>query len=908
MAIGITGPGTITFSRNQVLFTLKSDAYYKSEGKPTVVNLVFDFYAPQEYTFTLTYGNIPLKFTIANKPEDDGYQIVSRTVSTAEEYAHILANGLASNFYLNRDFEFGVGTDGNNNYFVVITARKHGALYNLTIEGTTNMSLRYVQQGTDDVLNKNFKLFYQLYVENQAQTEFSMVSEAYLPTQEDGIATINLSDSLTNALLADGNDRPNLKSSVAGLDSRFLRRYYIRYAEAYGDDQVIKKIHETGKYYALLGGISKERLEDFAFPDSFQSGDKLVFLKQDPKEKYIRPEQPEFLTMVTFTRDFNTLTFKTKLYFTDDTNQLISSFTFFNTDQYKRLTFPVGFVQNNLHLVSSTKQVLKYEVYLVDENDTIVTETKTYWLDYDYKPYTKFFLYLSSFGTYDTHVTYGKGSTAYDLMKSSADISRVGNFQLMDGEQIDFLTALANTETVTTGYRSKREIRQFKDLFLSRDKFIVRKGRAYPVTLATKEIAEFKDGDNLFALSFEIGFGFKESLWTYDEKDDLPAGLFFPMIIGGGIVGGNNLPADYYDYRYYLKTETYNKDQVNQLLADLQSTVAQNKKIEADHYNAIMLALNQKANLIHDHGDIYVSRSDINDLIIQINDFIKGGGGASLARDVRADLTVGAVAAGTVLTTGMNFTEFVEALMTKVFFPNIIPPSFGLAHAEGPSIEVGTSLTVDLVFSFNRGLIQATWSGGSDLPYTGLASAYRFYNADGVTFTSVSSPNFQFTNYQVKAGNNNVFKADVIIAAGAQPKDSKGNNVGSPYPGGTSPIQQTNFHGYYASWFGPVDNVPGAGAAPRSLDGKQPNSAGNSFILNSGSSKTKLVIITAPGLSLASVVDLDALNSVITSEYELQGTMAVNDAGGKPVSGFSIYLKTMGVAYTSNHRHQITLA
>jgi hypothetical protein len=287
----------------------------------------------------------------------------------------------------------------------------------------------------------------------------------------------------------------------------------------------------------------------------------------------------------------------------------------------------------------------------------------------------------------------------------------------------------------------------------------------------------------------------------------------------------------------------------------------------------------------------------INELYDQLNN--------PLLEDITLDVAFGGLAAGAIITVPEYMAAVVRPWVTKTFYPILNPPNFSLGHAESANIEVGTTLDVDLIFTFDRGTIQATWPNGTNLPYAGTANNYTFYNADESVSISTGGPNFTFTGYKAIAGTN-LFKADVTYKAGQQPKDSKGVNYGAPLPGGTSAKKQTSFTGLYKHFWGPVNAVPATPADARLSNNSLSNSS--SFTLNTGTSQLQLVIIVAPGKSLSSVVDLDALSANITTEYVYQGTISVNDAGGAAVPGFKLYVKTLGVAYSSSHRHQITLA
>jgi hypothetical protein len=150
----------------------------------------------------------------------------------------------------------------------------------------------------------------------------------------------------------------------------------------------------------------------------------------------------------------------------------------------------------------------------------------------------------------------------------------------------------------------------------------------------------------------------------------------------------------------------------------------------------------------------------------------------------------------------------------------------------------------------------------------------------------------------------------------------KNNVLGMPDPtgkilAGTALTNILQAIGYNATWYGASNAAPSDSAGVRALQtynasnqlvsGKQLTNAGNSFTHRTGIINTVHSIVTAPGKSLLSVIDQDALNKDITDEYVYVGTLSVNTAAGVPTAGYKLYVKTMGVAYTSSHRHLITL-
>jgi len=111
----------------------------------------------------------------------------------------------------------------------------------------------------------------------------------------------------------------------------------------------------------------------------------------------------------------------------------------------------------------------------------------------------------------------------------------------------------------------------------------------------------------------------------------------------------------------------------------------------------------------------------------------------------------------------------------------------------------------------------------------------------------------------------------------------------------------------YYRFYGASATSPTDSATVRALPQSGFHSTGNTFNLNTGSTLTKFVVALPPGRTITSVIDLDALNADITSEYIAQSSINVLDAGGTN-RAYNIYEMNVGASYSSDHRHQIHTA
>jgi len=110
----------------------------------------------------------------------------------------------------------------------------------------------------------------------------------------------------------------------------------------------------------------------------------------------------------------------------------------------------------------------------------------------------------------------------------------------------------------------------------------------------------------------------------------------------------------------------------------------------------------------------------------------------------------------------------------------------------------------------------------------------------------------------------------------------------------------------YIQFYG-IGTIPTNSSEVRGLGNQRFNNSSNNFILNTGSVETTFIVALPPGKSISSVIDLDALNLDITSEYNNIGSVVVDLQEGEQAT-YTIFAMTQANNYSSNHRHSITLS
>jgi hypothetical protein len=247
---------------------------------------------------------------------------------------------------------------------------------------------------------------------------------------------------------------------------------------------------------------------------------------------------------------------------------------------------------------------------------------------------------------------------------------------------------------------------------------------------------------------------------------------------------------------------------------------------------------------------------------------------------------------GTTVNAGDSIATFLESAFRKASPAVYNYPSASLSGSPAPAaVEVGTALSIAFSIGFTQNDAGAQTSlvlNKNGSPLTATSGTYT----DSITATL--SP----VNYQ----------AIINYAQGHINNDSLGSpDASGRIAAGSVSSNVLSYQGFYLLWYDAVATIPAASAAVRALSNARFSNAGNSFTLNTGSTQTHFVLVLPPGKSLVSVIDQDALNLDITSQYAATG-ISVNNASGTAVSGYTLYSMSQSVPYSSNHRHNITIA
>jgi hypothetical protein len=501
-----TPPPSYAFSADQISAKFTCSNYLEQQGIYSVNKITL-----ANAAVTLKYGGKEIVMTPSGNPDDSGYQWNP-------------ANPLSffqDNFYLGKDFNITIA--GSQ---ITLTAKKPGIGYDITGYNST--------AGVAEVIKPNYSVSFRLFCENAENSEFELLlpeeTNLDLLVGEKGMAEAMIGDKLHDHMLKDLRlmypDTPNKNSIIC---KKSCRRYYFEYAERYGATPKVYKVHRSEIYTILQGGLSyiaqfNSTLQSLIAPGAAAADH---FLKQGNSIVWTRSNQPQFLYFFNTRAAFNGAV-EIKVYYTDSS---VDSRTFYvqNFDSLRKYGFDLTYDAVVSSWADNNKTVEKYEVRMLDSAGAARSEVRTYYLNYEYRLYVRYFLFWSSFGTMDTRLCYGIGNSEFELFQSEAGRMLTRGYDIKHGNAHAYDLKGRSNFKIATGFMSKQELIANRDFYLSAFKYRFTKGLMLPIRVDSKTIPEITDGENLYAQQFDYSYQFDDHNFSEgdDEESGISSGDFF---------------------------------------------------------------------------------------------------------------------------------------------------------------------------------------------------------------------------------------------------------------------------------------------------------------------------------------------------------------------------------------------
>ncbi|MGR3809610.1 DUF5977 domain-containing protein [Jiulongibacter sp. NS-SX5] len=292
--------------------------------------------------------------------------------------------------------------------------------------------------------------------------------------------------------------------------------YYCKVVIKVDDVEVSTETLEPG--IAIYSGISERDWSDYQdvfFTDFI--GVERRFLTYKPVDTIIAADQPEILHWLhNYSDTISELNLKVVA--TTAAGSEISgiALTLSNVTALRVYSIPVGVsVLSTIH--NEKAQVVKYTLWLTDENGERVSEVRSYTIDKVYRRNNRYLYFLNSLGVYECLRLTGTGSEELDLQSTEAEQFTGYDYLAKYAERVITDKAGSRKLMVNLQWSKKSVVKHLTDLALSHSYYFVSDRDLWPMLLKGDRYVPSDDNEDWAGREFLFEFTNMEHFYS-----DLP--------------------------------------------------------------------------------------------------------------------------------------------------------------------------------------------------------------------------------------------------------------------------------------------------------------------------------------------------------------------------------------------------
>ena len=278
---------------------------------------------------------------------------------------------------------------------------------------------------------------------------------------------------------------------------------------------------------------------------------------------------------------------------------------------------------------------------------------------------------------------------------------------------------------------------------------------------------------------------------------------------------------------------------------------------------------------------------------------------STLLATVTSDVTVGGIEQAQIILKDTTLQQFVETLLTKIYYPVITAPLVSMSSNHSGGVECGTQGVV-LTVNFNRGAITGkTVSGVWDPNYL-----QNYRAGDAIQYTILNQNNGTENSYTSAAAiiqeGTNLFNGQVSYDIGFQPLDSKEQIYLTPLAASTLSTT-TSVFGRRKAFYG-VNNSASNSEQIRLLESSTLNPINNTTFNINIPIGTSSVVFAYPSTlrNVTSVLYKQGFDADVKDVFALTPVL-VEGANGYLAIDYKVYRYVPVVPFTQAATYKVTI-
>jgi len=281
------------------------------------------------------------------------------------------------------------------------------------------------------------------------------------------------------------------------------------------NDGVMVETIESDFEYVIRGGIKEEHLREWEgqlFSEYF--GPNRRFLTWNPTVMVL-PEQPNYLCFLTNMKPTPTvLTLRLYRYYDDGSEDSTALSVMAIGDVQYMTTYNVPVGAKQLGITELTKKVVKYVVWLNNQDGEILSELKTYVIDWRYYREQRYVLFRNSLGAYDSLGLTGDFSVSVNMSRDESERYKP-YLSLPSFSEVEVSKVTGSREIrINTGWLNKNERDWLEELALSEDIFLVTDRAYIPLVIQDSSYISEDSTERAIGRSFVLRYANAHRNWS----------------------------------------------------------------------------------------------------------------------------------------------------------------------------------------------------------------------------------------------------------------------------------------------------------------------------------------------------------------------------------------------------------
>jgi hypothetical protein len=276
----------------------------------------------------------------------------------------------------------------------------------------------------------NYRLYNEVRVEDVADSgNYNATLKVELPPDNNNQAMFYLPEAFRGVF--EFTPPSQNEGTIKRLTDR-IKRFKNFHGELQNTEVTPPTLTESLPNLVLFGGIDKFNYPGLNYFGSYLPANK-KFLTWAPTEKWVNRTQEDYLNFWVYD-NFATLKLQIKAYFDDGTDQTAITKTKSGTKYTELYQIPAGPQNTGALLINAGKNVVRYELSLLDQNDVVISEVRTYHINQVTHPRSRYFMFLNSLGAFEVLLFTGIESVKTTFNRKVIQKFLAHNYSALDGE------------------------------------------------------------------------------------------------------------------------------------------------------------------------------------------------------------------------------------------------------------------------------------------------------------------------------------------------------------------------------------------------------------------------------------------------------------------------------------------